>query len=97
MGSLGSEAGPGLRYQTDELRRHDRQRTCGAVGISCLSITSEREERVDFSHSFFETHKAIGIKKARYLSSIRQFLLSPRILTAIIIVLGAAALLGGVF
>lgn len=68
-----------------------------AVGVSCLSITSEREERVDFSHSFFETHKAIGIKKASYLSSIRQFLLSPRILTAIIIVLGAAALVGGVF
>ncbi|WP_170337386.1 transporter substrate-binding domain-containing protein [Ruegeria arenilitoris] len=68
-----------------------------AVGISCLSITPEREERVDFSHSFFETHKAIGIKKASYLSSVRQFLLSPRILTAIIIVLGAAALVGGVF
>ncbi|WP_171208166.1 MULTISPECIES: transporter substrate-binding domain-containing protein [unclassified Ruegeria] len=68
-----------------------------AVGISCLSITPEREERVDFSHSFFETHKAIGIKKASYLRSIRQFLLSPRILTAIIIVLGAAALVGGIF
>ncbi|WP_209509554.1 MULTISPECIES: transporter substrate-binding domain-containing protein [unclassified Ruegeria] len=68
-----------------------------AVGISCLSITPEREERVDFSHSFFETHKAIGVKKPSYLSSIRQFLLSPRILTAIIIVLGAAALVGGVF
>ncbi len=68
-----------------------------AVGVSCLSITSEREERVDFSHSFFETHKAIGVKKASYLRSIHQFLLSPRILTAIIIVLGAAVLVGGVF
>lgn len=68
-----------------------------AVGVSCLSITPEREELVDFSHSFFETHKAIGIKKVSYLSSIRQFLLSPRILTAIIIVFGAAAVVGGIF
>lgn len=68
-----------------------------AVGISCLSIPSEREEHVDFSPSFFETHKAIGIKKVSYLSPVRQFLLRPHILTAIIILLGAAALVGGVF
>lgn len=68
-----------------------------AVGVSCLSITSEREERVDFSHSFFETHKAIGVRKASYLSSIKQFLLSPRIMSAILIVIGAGALVGGVF
>ncbi|MBM7036620.1 transporter substrate-binding domain-containing protein [Vibrio ulleungensis] len=33
-----------------------------AVGISCISITPEREKRLDFTHSFYETHLAIAVK-----------------------------------
>lgn len=32
------------------------------VGISCISITPEREKIIDFSHSFYETHLAIAVK-----------------------------------
>ena len=31
------------------------------IGVSCLSITAEREQFVDFSHSFYETHLAIAV------------------------------------
>ncbi|MFT5808606.1 MAG: polar amino acid transport system substrate-binding protein [Moritella dasanensis] len=33
------------------------------VGISCISITPERELVMDFSHSFYETHLAIAVKE----------------------------------
>lgn len=39
------------------------------VGISCISITPDREEHVDFSHSFYETHLAIAVKNRGYLDS----------------------------
>lgn len=32
------------------------------VGVSCISITPERERVIDFSHSFYETHLAIAVK-----------------------------------
>jgi len=67
------------------------------VGVSCLSITNEREKIVDFSHSFFETHKAIGVKKASTFSHVKHVLLSERALKALGIFLGVAALVGLVF
>ncbi|MGR6833854.1 transporter substrate-binding domain-containing protein [Aliivibrio wodanis] len=39
------------------------------VGVSCISITPDREEHVDFSHSFYETHLAIAVKNRGYLDS----------------------------
>ncbi|MGF1906332.1 transporter substrate-binding domain-containing protein [Aliivibrio salmonicida] len=39
------------------------------VGISCISITPDREEHVDFSHSFYETHLAVAVKNRGYLDS----------------------------
>ncbi|MDD9180382.1 MULTISPECIES: transporter substrate-binding domain-containing protein [Aliivibrio] len=39
------------------------------VGVSCISITPDREEHVDFSHSFYETHLAITVKNRGYLDS----------------------------
>lgn len=39
------------------------------VGVSCISITPDREEHVDFSHSFYETHLAIAVKKQSYWDS----------------------------
>lgn len=35
------------------------------IGVSCISITPERELFADFSHSFYETHLAIAVKKPR--------------------------------
>ncbi len=32
------------------------------IGVSCISITPERELFADFSHSFYETHLAIAVK-----------------------------------
>jgi polar amino acid transport system substrate-binding protein len=32
------------------------------IGVSCISITPEREIFADFSHSFYETHLAIAVE-----------------------------------
>lgn len=32
------------------------------VGVSCISITPDREERMDFSHSLHETHLSIAVR-----------------------------------
>ncbi|BCN26641.1 transporter substrate-binding domain-containing protein [Vibrio alfacsensis] len=37
------------------------------IGVSCISITPDRELFADFSHSFYETHLAIAIKNQGYL------------------------------
>jgi len=67
------------------------------VGISCTSITSEREELIDFSHSFNETYTAIAVRQTTLWSVVTGFFSSPRVLNAILIILGIAALIGAVF
>ena len=67
------------------------------VGISCASVTAEREELIDFSHSFNETYTAIAVRQTTLWSAITEFLTSPRVLHALLIVLGIAILIGGVF
>lgn len=67
------------------------------VGISCTSITSEREERIDFSHSFTETYTAIAVRQSTLWSAIRNFFTDPKILKAVLIILGIASLIGAVF
>ena len=67
------------------------------VGISCTSVTSEREELIDFSHSFHETYTAIAVRETTLWSAVTEFFTSPRVLKAILIILGIAALIGGVF
>jgi len=67
------------------------------IGISCISITPEREERLDFSHSFYETHLAIAVKKQGYLASIINILTNKKLLLVLAILLCAAALIGSVF
>ena len=39
------------------------------VGISCISVTAERERLIDFSHSFTETHTAIAVRETRSSST----------------------------
>ena len=67
------------------------------VGISCTSVTAEREELIDFSHSFNETYTAIAVRQTTLWSAITGFLTSPQVLHALLIVLGIAILIGGVF
>ncbi|MEE4219451.1 MAG: transporter substrate-binding domain-containing protein [Xanthomonadales bacterium] len=67
------------------------------VGISCTSVTAEREELIDFSHSFNETYTAIAVRQTTLWSAVTGFLTSPRVLHALFIVLGIAVLIGAVF
>ena len=67
------------------------------VGISCTSVTAEREELIDFSHSFHETYTAIAVRETTLWSAVTSFFSSPAVFKAILIVLGIAALIGAVF
>ncbi len=67
------------------------------VGISCTSVTAEREALIDFSHSFYETYTAIAVRQTTLWSAISEFLTSSQVLKAILIVLGIAILIGGIF
>lgn len=67
------------------------------VGVSCTSVTAEREKLIDFSHSFNETYTAIAVRQTTLWSAVTGFFASPRVLKAILIVLGIAVLIGTVF
>ncbi len=54
------------------------------VDLSCISITPERAEVLDFSHAFYETHLAIAARE-------------QGVLKALGIILGLSAVVGGVF
>jgi polar amino acid transport system substrate-binding protein len=67
------------------------------VGISCLSITAEREKVIDFSHSFHETYTGIAVKQRTVTDIVKGFFTNPAIWRALGIVLGVAVLIGGIF
>jgi polar amino acid transport system substrate-binding protein len=67
------------------------------VGISCTSVTAEREQLIDFSHSFNETYTAIAVKQTTLWSAITAFFTNPNVLKAFFIVLGVAMLIGAIF
>jgi polar amino acid transport system substrate-binding protein len=67
------------------------------AGISCISITAEREVRMDFSHSFYETHLAIAVKEAGLLSFLVNVLTNPDTLFWLGVVLVLASAVGGLF
>jgi len=67
------------------------------VGISCTSVTAEREKLIDFSHSFNETYTAIAVRQTTLWSAIVAFFANPNVLKALFIVLGVAILIGAVF
>lgn len=67
------------------------------VGISCTSVTREREELVDFTHSFSETYTAIAVRETTVLSAVGAFFSKPGVLKTIISILAIAALIGVVF
>ena len=100
---IGSEMGLSwnyVEYPLGELLeniKHTDQTKIADVGISCTSVTAEREELIDFSHSFNETYTAIAVRQTTLWSAITGFLTSPAVLNALFIVLGLAILIGGVF
>lgn len=102
---IGREMGLGWKYteyplgsMLEAIGNKDRKdQDLADVGISCASVTAEREELIDFSHSFNETYTAIAVRQTTLWSAITGFLTSPQVLHALLIVLGIAILIGGVF
>lgn len=66
------------------------------VGVSCLSITAERERSIGFSHSFHETNIGIAVRQRGLGEAIRSLFAHPAVLEGLGFVLGAAILVGGV-
>ncbi|GLR06523.1 transporter substrate-binding domain-containing protein [Vibrio hyugaensis] len=62
------------------------------VGVSCISITPERELFADFSHSFYETHLAIAVKSQGYFHTLKSIFLNP----ALWLIVGAIILIAGI-
>ena len=67
------------------------------AAVSCVSITPEREEYIDFSHSFYETHLSIAVREQGIGGLIAGFLGNRQALIILGSVLGIAALVGGLF
>lgn len=67
------------------------------VGISCLSITAQREEIVDFSHSFHETYTGIAVRNRSLTEMVTEVLLNARLWRAMGLVMAIAVLVGGTF
>ncbi|EPA8652205.1 transporter substrate-binding domain-containing protein [Photobacterium damselae] len=67
------------------------------VGVSCISITPERERVIDFSHSFYETHLAIAVKKQGYWQSIVSIFTNTRLLMVLGFVFACACFVGGIY
>ncbi|WP_435532792.1 substrate-binding periplasmic protein [Vibrio stylophorae] len=67
------------------------------IGVSCISITPEREIFADFSHSFYETHLAIAVKKQGYAGTFWSILSHGTLWLVIGGVFAAAALVGTFF
>lgn len=66
------------------------------IAVSCLSMTQKREEIIDFSHPFFETHLAIAVKQHGFLHTLKNFFYNKRLLFVVGIIVGVAALIGGI-
>jgi polar amino acid transport system substrate-binding protein len=67
------------------------------IGISCLSITAEREKFIDFSHSFFETYIGIAVKQRGLADAITGILKNPATLRVLAIFIALAGLVGAIF
>lgn len=74
-----------------------KRRLASPRAISCLSIPPEREEFIDFSHSFYETHLAIAVRQQGFLALLAGFLSNRQALMILGGVPGLAALVCGLF
>lgn len=88
---IGSETGLEWEYVEYPLARlletitSEDQNKLPDVGISCTSVTAERERLIDFSHSFNETYTAIAVRQTTLWSAITGFFISPHVLKALFI------------
>lgn len=100
---VGSELGLSWNYVEDSLAgvletiRNKDVTELPDIGVSCISVTSEREELIDFSHSFNETYTAIAVRQTTLWSAVAGFFASPQVLKGILIILGVAVLIGVIF
>ena len=89
----------GLDYSIEQYRLKEMLEAVAQgkadIAVSCLSITKEREEIVDFSHSFYMTHLAIAVKQHGFLQTLKRFFYNERLFIVIGIIVGVAALIGG--
>ncbi len=90
----------GLKYS---VQAYDLQGMLDAVAqgradlaVSCLSITREREEFLDFSNPFYTTHLAIAVKQQGFMHAVKAFLLNRKLYLTIGTIIGVAALIGGI-
>ncbi|MGF1701215.1 transporter substrate-binding domain-containing protein [Photobacterium makurazakiensis] len=67
------------------------------IGVSCISITPEREEVLDFSHSYYETHLAIAVKRQGYIASLKSLFTNTKLLIVLAFVFVAASIVGGIY
>jgi polar amino acid transport system substrate-binding protein len=67
------------------------------IGVSCISITPDRELFADFSHSFYETYLAIAVKKQGYLHSLRTIFFNPALWLIIGIIVCISGSIGAFF
>ena len=66
------------------------------IAVTCLSMTDEREKIIDFSHPFYETHLSIAVKQHGFLHSIKNLFYNKKLFIALGIIVGVAALIGGI-
>jgi polar amino acid transport system substrate-binding protein len=90
----------GLEYRIEEYGLDEMLESVAQgkadVGVSCLSITQEREKIIDFSHSFYETHLAIAVKQHGFLHAIKKIFYNKKLYVVVGIIFGVAALVGGI-
>ena len=67
------------------------------IGLSCISITPEREEILDFSHSFYETNLAIAVKQKSHWETFTNIIFNKKLLQILAIVSITAATVGGIY
>ncbi|OAN13081.1 ABC transporter substrate-binding protein [Photobacterium jeanii] len=67
------------------------------IGVSCISITEERELVLDFSHSFYETSLAIAVKEKGHLHTLFNILTNKKLLTILGVVFAVAAFVGAIY
>ena len=66
------------------------------IGVSCLSMTQEREEIIDFSHSFYETHLSIAVKQHGFLKTLKNIFYNEKLFIVLGVIVSVAALIGSI-
>lgn len=67
------------------------------IGVSCISITSQREKIIDFSHSYYETYKAIAVKRQGTFQVFINLLANKKLLLVLFFFCAAACIVGGIY